>query len=61
MQIEISQRTVEEIMEAIIIQRSGSLVSSDSRWEQVQRMEKHIAEIVCWIIEKEMIKRKFIK
>lgn len=60
MLIEIPQRIVEEMMEAVIIQKNGDIKSSDIRGEQVQRMEKHIAEIVCGIIEKEMIKRKYI-
>ena len=61
MLIEVPNNIIEELIEANILQKSGTIWSAETRWAQVQRLEYHVSEIISAIIWKELQKRRFIK
>lgn len=60
MKIEIPESIIQEMIEASIIQTHGNVQSAEARWQQVQRLEYHIAEYVIALIGKEMRNRKML-
>lgn len=57
MQIEIPDSTIEEVIEAIVIQENGSIKTSDIRWAIAKRIAYHVGEILIGVVEKELRSR----
>ena len=60
MLVNIPNSIVQEALEAHIIQNSGSVNSTEGRAREVERREKHFAEIVIWIIASEYRKQRIL-
>ena len=60
MKIDIPDILIQELVEANVIQRSGSIHSVESRGNQVTRLQWHFAEYVTALIAKQMQKRKML-
>ncbi len=60
MLVNIPNNIVQEALEAHIIQNSGSVNSTEWRARDVERREKHFAEIVIWIIASEYRKQRIL-